>query len=66
MGLLVMCERCGRRDNEWTVREARIEVGEIQRKARLCRGCTVIVQAAIGSVLPPMVADPPPCPTGDV
>ena len=42
-----ICERCDTSCFEWTVREARIEVGGIHRKPHLCESCTSEVETAL-------------------
>ena len=53
MSLFLLCERCDQRYHEWTVREAVLRIGELERKARLCEPCTRIVQDAIRTALKP-------------
>ena len=53
MTLMEICERCDRREHEWTVRTASLRVGEINRDVRLCEGCTLTVMSAVLSALRP-------------
>ncbi len=46
-----ICERCERAKPEWTVHEARIDVGRIQRKPMLCDECTTVIELAVGAAL---------------
>ncbi len=61
MAMYEICERCDRREHHWLVREARIEIGELNRKPHLCGTCTDAVTAAVRSALRlalPMSAPP--------
>ena len=51
MSMFLLCERCDERCHEWTVREAVLHIGELDRKARLCEPCTRMVQDAIRTAL---------------
>ena len=42
-----ICERCGKSYFHWTVREWRIELGEVHRKPHWCEECTKAVQQAL-------------------
>ena len=51
MSLREICERCDAECASWTVQEARIEVGGIQRKPHLCRDCTTEIEKMLRNAL---------------
>lgn len=48
MSLNAICQRCGRRESEWTIREAHIHIGTIRNwKIQLCIECTGYIEDAL-------------------
>lgn len=46
------CERCGKKELEWTIRQASFDIGQIHLwKLKLCQSCTEAVQEALLAAL---------------
>lgn len=48
---MAICQRCLKSDDPWRVPEARVSVGGVDWKLRLCRDCTAHVETAVLAAL---------------
>lgn len=57
----MMCQRCGIRTNDWNIKQAKFNVGEVQHwTTMLCEHCTeVVTQAVLDALQPPKKSAPP-------
>ena len=56
-----ICQRCGERENEWTVKEVEFHVRELKHwKVQLCERCAVQVEMHLKAILLPLALAPSP------